>query len=229
MAIPPGYATAVWPAAGLALVSVLACGPRVAFGVALGSLCVNVGTSFESHVIAGAIGLGAALQAMLGAALIRRRIGYPSALAEPRDIVRFVALGGPIACLASCTVGVATLATAGVIDWSSAPFHWWTWWAGDTIGVLVFAPLALLAVGGRFPVWHRRRLVVGLPLAVGFCAVTLLFVRAGAWERDRLHTDFERRASTVTAVLRTQLSTYEEVVSDLASYLEVAPVVSRRD
>jgi len=229
MAIPPGYATAVWPAAGLALVSVLACGPRVAFGVALGSLCVNFGASCEAHVVAGAIGLGAALQALLGAALIRRRVGYPSALAEARDILMFVGLGGPLACLASCTVGVSTLAIAGVIDWASAPFHWWTWWAGDTIGVLVFAPLALLVVRSPFPVWHRRRLVVGVPLVFGFCAVTLLFVRASGWERDRLHTDFERRASTVTAVLRTQLSTYEEVVSDLASYLEVAPAVSRRD
>lgn len=35
MAIPPGYATAVWPAAGIALVVVLRCGTRVWPGIAV--------------------------------------------------------------------------------------------------------------------------------------------------------------------------------------------------
>ena len=46
MAIPPGYATAVWPAAGIALVLVLVWGNAAWPGVLIGSFLVNVGTSF---------------------------------------------------------------------------------------------------------------------------------------------------------------------------------------
>src|SRR5438093_1994123 len=81
LAIPPGYATAVWPAAGVALAGVLLFGYRSLPGVALGSFLVNVGTSFDStnaHTIAfslataGGIGVGARLQAFAGAWLVCR-------------------------------------------------------------------------------------------------------------------------------------------------------------
>ena len=42
LAIPPGYATAVWPPSGLALVAVLLHGYRVWPGVLLGSMLLNV-------------------------------------------------------------------------------------------------------------------------------------------------------------------------------------------
>ena len=72
LAIPPGYATAVWPAAGFALASVLLFGYRVLPGVVIGSFLVNIGISFDSSsreaillsmLLATSIGIGAALQA----------------------------------------------------------------------------------------------------------------------------------------------------------------------
>jgi PAS domain S-box-containing protein len=138
-------------------------------------------------------------------------------------------LGGPVACLACSTISVTVLSIAGVVAWSSFLFSWWTWWVGDTIGVLVFAPLALLAVPDPHPVWRRRRGVVGIPLVLGFAAVTVLFLRVSAWERARLHTDFERRAATVEAVLRSQLSKYEEVVTSLASFFDASIEVTRSE
>ena len=50
LAIPPGYATAIWPAAGVALAAILLFGYRVAPGVILGSFVVNIGTSFDASV-----------------------------------------------------------------------------------------------------------------------------------------------------------------------------------
>ena len=238
MAIPPGYATAVWPAAGLALVCVLFWGSRVAPGVAIGSFCVNVGTSFDattteaiarSIAIAACLALGAALQATVGATLIRRRLGFPNPLEDTRHILRFVLFGGPVACVVGCTVGVSTLVVGGVVEASSLAFNWWTWWAGDTIGVLIFAPLALLVVHRREDVWRRRRMVVGLPLVIGFFAVTGFFVRASTWERGRIRNDFAIRATPVGTVLESQLSKYEEVVASVASYFEASENVTRRE
>src|SRR6202051_2785902 len=81
LAIPPGYAAALWPAAGMAVAALLVFGSRLWPGVMLGSFLVNVGTRFEmstawnlaqSLALPSAIGAGAALQAVAGAWLARR-------------------------------------------------------------------------------------------------------------------------------------------------------------
>src|SRR5262245_32360679 len=67
-ASPPGYATIIWPSAGLALAGVLFYGHRIWPGIVLGSFMVNVWTALNtseplpSVLVATAIGLGAALQ-----------------------------------------------------------------------------------------------------------------------------------------------------------------------
>src|SRR2546430_15178116 len=48
LAIPPGYASAVWPAAGIALGALLVFGNRVWPGIWLGSFLANLGTSFDA-------------------------------------------------------------------------------------------------------------------------------------------------------------------------------------
>src|SRR6266540_571624 len=48
LAIPPGYATAIWPASGLALAGVLMGGARVAPGIWLGSFVVNLWTAWDA-------------------------------------------------------------------------------------------------------------------------------------------------------------------------------------
>src|SRR5438477_11310743 len=99
MAIPPGYATAVWPAAGLALVCVLTWGGRAAVGIALGSFAVNIPVAFDggspltvarSLAVRCAIAIAASLQAALGAALVRWRVGFPTSLHDERDIAWFM-------------------------------------------------------------------------------------------------------------------------------------------
>ncbi|HEY7492646.1 MAG TPA: MASE1 domain-containing protein, partial [Candidatus Tectomicrobia bacterium] len=104
LAIPPGYATAIWPASGIALAGVLVCGYGVWPGIVLGSFLVNIWSCFDtansltmlmSVGLAISIGLGAALQALLGAFLVRRYVGFPNALERDRDISLFLVLGGP--------------------------------------------------------------------------------------------------------------------------------------
>ena len=48
LAIPPGYAAAVWPPAGIALAGVLRYGPGIALGVWLGSFLTNIATVFDT-------------------------------------------------------------------------------------------------------------------------------------------------------------------------------------
>ena len=150
LAIPPGYATAVWPASGIALAGTLLFGYRVWPGILLGSFLINLRTSLDTTstasilnttALAASIGMGASLQAILGAFLIRRFTQYPTAFVGARDIIKFLLLGGPVSCLVNATWAVTSLLLGGVIQPVDYLFHWWTWWVGDAIGVITFTPL----------------------------------------------------------------------------------------
>src|SRR6516165_3822976 len=136
LAIPPGYATAIWPPSGIALSAVLLYGARIWPGIALGSFLINVATGFDagsslalarSLAIPAAIGCGAALQAVFGARLIRRFAGYPNDLVEVQQVLRLFALGGVLACVINASVGVGTLLLTRRIAGSNALFNWATW------------------------------------------------------------------------------------------------------
>ena len=237
LAIPPGYATAIWPASGLALAGVLMGGARVWPGIWLGSFVANLWTAWDtsqaaalltSVAIPTSIGVGATVQALLGASLVRRWVGFPSPLTSARDIGTFLLLGGPLSCLVSATAGVTTLAVSGQIPWPLFVMTWWTWWVGDTLGVLIATPLVLSWLAEPRAIWRRRRLSVALPLvgalALGF--VVFGYTRAQEWERLRLL--FERQAESLAHSIRTRLDNYVDVLYAFESFYTSAPEVSRQ-
>ena len=185
LAIAPGYATSIWPPAGIALAAVLVFGDRAAPGIWLGSFLANVATSFdpistvslvESMLLPIGIGAGATLQAVAGAILIRRFVGFPTSLQRERDIILFLVLGGPVSCVVRASVEVTTLFLTGTLPALSYAFSWWTWWVGDTIGVLVVTPLVLIGIGEPRHVWRHRRKTVAVPLGVAFAVFAGVYV-----------------------------------------------------
>src|SRR5207248_817183 len=115
-------------------------------------------------------------------------------LTSARDISIFLLLGGPLSCLMSATVGVTTLAVSGQIPWPLFGMTWWTWWVGDTLGVLIATPLALSWLAEPRVIWRRRRLSVGLPIMGALALGFVVFEYAHAQERERLRLLFERQA-----------------------------------
>ena len=179
-------------------------------GIWLGSCLVNVSTSFDANTIPllmkslaipGGIATGAALEAVLGAFLIRRFIGFPTPLNNEREVFTFLGCGGLIGSLASATVGVTTLAVAGAIPWSNSLYSWGTWWIGDTIGVMVVAPILLMLLS---PIEHGkygRRLAVVLPLCITLLLAGVLFYYTSRWEHHRMQLEFERRGDAYSEAL----------------------------
>lgn len=226
LAIPPGYATAVWPPAGIALAGLLHLGPWGAIGVLLGSFLVNLGVGGSpnptSIAIAASIALGSTLQALLGAALIRRFLGEPLALDRERVVLRFLLLGGPAACLTACTWGTGTLLLLGDLPTAKTLVTFWTWWSGDVLGVMVFAPLGLLFVGQPRELWRRRRAVLGLPLLATFTLVTLFFLLVREREGHRLRGTFEERALSIETTLQVGLGTYLNHLEAMGSFFEAS-------
>ncbi|MCW0236286.1 MAG: MASE1 domain-containing protein [Ferrovibrio sp.] len=85
---------------------------------------------------------GNALEAVIGAWLIRRVLGDPVRLDTLQQMLIFVALGAGVAPIIAATIGAATVDGFDILSQS----FWTAWplfWIGDATGVLIVAPLAL--------------------------------------------------------------------------------------
>ncbi len=175
LAIPPGYATAVWPPAGIALAALLIRGdwlwPGIWLGAALANLTVS-SSPFVAFVIAG----GNTLEALCGAALVRRYIAdAPPFFDRARNVVLFVAFA--VACSAvAATIGIGALLLDGVVAAGDFADHWGTWWHGDATGIIIVAPLLLTWRLRHAIAWSRARVLELAGLAAWLLAVaTLVF------------------------------------------------------
>lgn len=194
LAIPPGYATALWPASGVALAFVLRFGKAVLPGVWLGAFFVHVWTALDLSD-AGAflaslqmpmlLGLAAALQAQLGAVLIRRCGDLASIPVNEGRLPLMLFLGGPVACLVNCTLGIGGLWMLSRLPAGAGWFSWWTWWAGDCIGVLVFAPVTYGWLARPNHLTGARRLIATLPLLLMFALAVGLYLLTSRHEQTR--------------------------------------------
>ncbi len=116
-AISPGYASPIFPAAGLALAVALWSGAGALPGIWLGSISLNLGLAFlqgslspDTAIVAACIACGATAQAWIGQMLVRRWQGKAWLhLEHERAVLIFLLLGGPLACLVSASVGIAAL------------------------------------------------------------------------------------------------------------------------
>jgi PAS domain S-box-containing protein len=233
LAIPPGYATAVWPPSGIALGALVLFGRRLWPGVWLGSFLTNIATSYDptntativhSLSIAAVIGTGAALQAAVSATLIRRHLGATPQLQTPREIVVFFALAGPLCCLINSGVSVAALTAMGVIPTTDALYSWCTWWIGDTIGTLIFAPLVLMWCGPSEQ-WRQRRAQVTAPLVLTFVAAVLVFVYASRSDRQQMEQRFREHAELVSASVERRVELNRELLRSVGGLFSASQEV----
>src|SRR5437762_3116635 len=140
LAIPPAFASPLYPAAGIALASALVFGRRMLVGVAVGAiasnLAINAARGFTDPLVVAmpfVIALAAVLQAAVGVALVRRFVRQPLTLTLPRDVAAF------LACCAASSVVAASISTlalraSAMVTAANTPVTWATWWLGDLAG-----------------------------------------------------------------------------------------------
>ena len=178
----------VWPASGIAVVALVLYGLRLFPGVAVGAFVANLSQGVPGFTAAG-VALGSTLAAVAAAWLLARSGAdddhrFDIGLARVRDVLRLMfpaALGTPVI---AAGIGVAALAQGQLIEsdqWLRAAL---VWWAGDALGVMLIAPLALA--------WARDfqpRMAVAEALAHAALIAAVLFagavVLAAYLPRDR--------------------------------------------
>lgn len=231
-----GAPSPVFPSAGLALAAVLWLGDRALPGVWLGAVMLNLGLHWVATpwlgegldpllaLVAAVIASGATLQAWVGSWLVRRVLGDAwRVLEHERDALRFLLVGGVLAGVLSATIGTAGLRIFGPLSASEVLYTWWTWYVGDVIGILVFAPLTLALLERRDALWRERRRRILAPLAITLVLAIMAFHTTGRWERleqlDRLRDVGEALARD----LSNRFHTHKEVLSALRYFIEANP------
>jgi PAS domain S-box-containing protein len=212
LAIAPSGVAPLYPAAGIAVVAVLAWGRPALLAVALASLGAGLWSAapgikwdVAGVAIAAGIGVGAALQAGLGALLTKRLVGLPLLLAEPLQLSRFVIAAALLPCCVSASVGVLVLSAAGHLPASQVLPTWTTWWVGDVLGVMIFAPVTLTLIGQPREEWAPRRWPVALPLVVAALLMGFGMRQVTQTEVERQRQAFAREADSVANAVQLRL------------------------
>ena len=152
LAIVPGITVSIWPPAGVFIATlILTSPPSWPWWILAGCLAEMFAQLvwFHSPLPAGfLIYVGNALCAAVGATLIRSVCRRPVRLETLREVLAFVVLGAGVAPLASATWGSATLAWFEVKSQTFASV-WPLFWIGDATGILLVAPLVLVAIQYR--------------------------------------------------------------------------------
>jgi PAS domain S-box-containing protein len=243
-ALPPGYASLIWPGAGIALAAVLLISPRLWPGIFLGSLLINIwvglhfndGLSLKSAFVAACVAAGASVQALAVAEWVRRQFGKPITLANGQDFLALVLTVGPAGCCIAATTGSLTLLAAGVIPPESFARNWFIWWSGDILGVCLVFPLAVLSPWwSAHPMKWQGRPITRLNLASLAVVLVSMVLTFYVWtsvttgNQARGQEVFDQIAGEVVQTFTARMNRYEQSLAAGEGLMLASGQVSRED
>ena len=219
LAIPPGFATPVWPAAGIVLAAIILWGYAYLPAVFTGSFITNVMiaqingaeiTDITALLTASGIAAGATLQVFIGAYIIRKKIAHPTHLKTEKDIFTLFFYGAGISCLINALFGPLVLCLASVIPNSVYAINAFTWWVGDAIGVVLFTPILLILSNKKASC--LRKVVVILPILLFSTLAIFVFFTAKEFNRTKQLDKFTNESYNVVAELEKNIQTYLNIL-----------------
>ena len=235
LAVPPGYASPAFPAAGVALSAVLIFGLRIWPAVFAGSLIVHVlasltiGTAQLSPVLVCMLASASTIQAIAGAWLAQRLIGFPNRLDAPGPIVRFIVVVAPLSALVAASIATPILSSLGVLSANNWTFNWWNWWLGDSLGIIAAAPLMFVFFGQPAKDWRGRRIGVAVPLALALTILIFAFHRVIAWEEMRVEGQFKRDTGHIASLISKRLDAQLDTVLAIKGLMVASEEVTRAE
>lgn len=195
-ALPPGYSTPLWPAAGISIAAALLYGYAAAPGIWLGSWALNFFHdefwNNPAHLelilfqMSCLVAAGSTTQAYFARFLTKKICGLPVQLDHQRCVLLFLFVILPISCLIASTFGSFTLIAFQKTPPEFVGITWLTWWIGDLVGAALFSIMTLCFFGEPRKLWRPRRLLLGIPTAIIILSLTFLYHKTAGWQMDRM-------------------------------------------
>ncbi|KTF10312.1 CHASE domain-containing protein [Pseudoalteromonas sp. H105] len=230
----------IWLPAGIALVGCFIWWWRFVPALFLASILFNlsigdnplsqdvlIGTTFKEVTF---IGLGAVLQALVGATLLKYWLGHPLYLKTRKSIIYFIFLVGFIVSLISANIGVYALSEFNPAY--SSEHHWRNvlyWWLGDTLGVLIATPLLLALIQPKHQQYHVApfpTIAVCLVLFLSVAATTKLYNQESSSNALQIA---KREASVIENSLLHHLNRSQVTVQSLASLIQSKTTLDQQE
>lgn len=190
LALPIGYASPIFPAAGIAIAAALIGGRRTLPWIFLSSFLLNIWVGYStnpqfngtSFIVASTIAIASVTHAAIGGWGLRRVLGCQPTLAQGSEILHFMLLM-PVICLTSAGLSVGGLWALGIVDATNFSVNFARWWIGDTLGVIVVFPLVMIVAGEPRGLWKSRTFTVALPMLLGLTLLVGIFLKINRWEQ----------------------------------------------
>jgi signal transduction histidine kinase/DNA-binding response OmpR family regulator/HPt (histidine-containing phosphotransfer) domain-containing protein len=149
MVISDQVQSPIWLPAAVGLASAIWLGKRAIPAIFIGAsfiaalLAERQGVDVQpSLLVSMGTGLGGAMQAMVGAWLVRRFINRRAELESTRDYLRLVMIG-PVAGLIAPSIAVTGQTLGGIWSWDQYSLIWANWWLGNAMAISLVTPLLL--------------------------------------------------------------------------------------
>ena len=155
----------VWPPSGVALAALLIGRLRLWPGLAFGAALLSWGFASPLQVVISAVGV--TMEAVLGAYLLKRVLGFRNSLDRLYDVAALAGVAVLVSIVGS-SIGIVSFYTSGRIPPGEVGLEWLKFWLGDTMGILTVAPFLLT--------WSSRPRQIGRVAEGVFLALALLAV-----------------------------------------------------
>lgn len=229
----------IWLPAGIALVGCYIWWLRFIPAVFIASFAFNYSvhpiTSFNQILIGHGpelmlIATGASLQALVGSALLRYWLGDPLALASNKKVIYFIVVVGILVNLISANIGVFALNTFNP-EYSQE--NYWVnliyWWLGDSLGVLLAAPilLGLINIDTLGSQQKKSRVLILSSASFLFFSILILTKFFIDFSNETEEKSIAREIRSIENGLYRELNKSMAQLQNLASFIQNSENISR--
>ncbi len=238
LAIPPNFSTVIFPSSGIALAGVLLYGKRAGVGILLGAFFLNysllvtendLSENFNSALVTFVITVGSTLQAVVGAYLIERFAATGGILTSKKNILLFFFYGGLISTLVNSISSVLLLVGVRQIPVENILSNWLSWWIGDALGIIIFAPLFLIWLSKENSIWQGKKWEITLPISLLFVITVIAVFYEIKNSDERMKIEFEQRATELSLVLESSINTKLNALRSLHNFYISSSDINRNE
>lgn len=237
----PYYAMIVWPPAGISLGLLFVYGYRIIPGLFLGAFCLNLDLltahlsdfnlflNTDIYLSAFSVALGVSAQGFIGAYLLNAFLGKSCGFEKTKDIMTFAFVCGPLSSLVSASWGVIFLVSLQIITPPSAFTAWMTWYTGDVIGALIFAPIVIFFFDQKNTSFRGRRMQIAPPLLCVFAIVAGFISLSSQYTESQKDSRFQKDADSIIYQIKTETDGYIQTLYAIRSFFYASELVEENE